>query len=138
MDSFPYATARGRAEATKDRRKRADDLQRLREESTRLREERDELTAKWCKDGETLGERLQRERDDTTQVMGELAKTLRERDKARAEGRAEGLREIQAKLGVMMLNTDDSSKRAYANVGVWVRELTAAPAGVAKEKTDGE
>jgi hypothetical protein len=38
-----------------------------------LRAEHDALLAHWCKDGETLAERLQRERDDSLALMGLLA-----------------------------------------------------------------
>ena len=58
---------------------------------------------------------------------------------AHAEGRAEGLREVQHRLAVALLNTHEPAgdyrtgkKQAYANVLAWVRELLpAAPAGVA-------
>jgi hypothetical protein len=39
-----------------------------------LRTEHESLVAHWCKDGETLAERLQRERDDSLALMGLLAK----------------------------------------------------------------
>jgi hypothetical protein len=49
-------------------------LYKMAESGKVLRAHHESLVAHWCKDGETLAERLQRERDDSLALMGLLAK----------------------------------------------------------------
>jgi hypothetical protein len=70
-----------------------------------LRAAHAELEAHWCKDGETLAERLQRERDDSLALMGLLAA-----EKQRAKDAEERHAALLAAV----------RERAAAEDGVWL------------------
>ena len=59
-----------------------------------LRAQHDSLVAHWCRDGETLADRLQRERDDSLALMGLLA-TEKQRAKDAEDRHAEVLAAVR-------------------------------------------